>query len=288
MTRTGLLAVALLLAAGCGQAGGSTAVDAGLDAATDSGRGGGQDSGSDAGPDLDAGVDSGPDAGPGVTGLLLDDAEQPLGNVAVLACTAKFCLFGQSDATGHFAFPLDPPVDVAVKTQEDLTPSPRRAAALVPVQILGNATVDLGAVHVPTLPVGAKVGPASQDPQTLMVGDGLQLTVRRADLDPPLGVLLDDLAARAVPTAHLHPLPALGAEAIVAVYALHPFTTTSLSPIAVRAPSTLPAGTAVYFRTVSELDGHLSAPVLGHADGAFVQTDPSVGISELTWLVISR
>jgi hypothetical protein len=276
------LPLALLVASGCGQPSVTPPVDAGRD----SGAGGADiDAGKDAGSDADAGADA---TGPGVTGVLLDEGEQPLGNIAVLACTAKFCLFGQSEANGHFAFPFDPPVDVAVKTQEDLTTSPRLGAALVPVRIVDSSLVDLGNVHVPTLPVGAKVGPESQDPQTLLVGDGLELTVRRADLDPPLGALLDDLAARAIPTAHLHPLPALGAEEILAVYALHPFTTTSLSPIAVRAPSTLAAGTAVYFRSVSELDGRLSAPVLGHADGAFVKTDPADGIAELTWLVISR
>ncbi len=283
MIRRGLLWLALLVACGCGQPSVTPPIDAGADGGSDAGRDAGSDAGVDSGPDADAGP-----TGPGVTGLLLDEGDQPIGNFAVLACTAKFCLFGESDASGRFAFPLDPPVDVAVKTQEDPTTSPRRGAALVPVQIVDQALVDLGAVHVPTLPAGVKVGQESQDPQTLMVGDGLQLTVRRADLDPPLGVLLDDLAARAIPTAHLHPLPGLGAEEIVAVYALHPFTTTSLSPIAVRAPSTLAAGTVVRFRTVSELDGHLSAPVLGHADGAFVATDPAVGIEELTWLVISR
>lgn len=283
MIRTSLLALALLVASGCGQPSITPAVDAGADGGSDADHDAGSDAGVDSGPDADAGP-----TGPGVTGVLVDEGEQPIGNFAVLACTAKFCLFGQSDEKGRFAFPLDPPVDVAVKTQEDLMTSPRRGAALVPVQIVDPALVDLGTVHVPNLPAGVKVGTESEDPQTLMVGDGLQLTVRRADLDPPLGVLLDDLAARAIPTAHLHPLPELGPEEIVAVYALHPFTTTSLSPIAVRAPSTLAAGTVVHFRTVSELDGHLSAPVLGHANGSFVETDPALGIEELTWLVISR
>jgi hypothetical protein len=121
-----------------------------------------------------------------------------------------------------------------------------------------------------------------------MVGDGLQLIVRRADLTVAIGDTLVDLAARAIPMAHLHPLPALGAETVVAVYALHPFTATSKSPIAVTAPSTLPAGTSVNFRTISEIDGHLSTPVHGQADGTSVATDPSAGIVELSWLVISH
>jgi hypothetical protein len=53
-------------------------------------------------------------------------------------------------------------------------------------------------------------------------------------------------------------------------------------------PSDLAAGTAVSFRTISEFDGTFSAPVPGHADGSFVATDPQTGITELTWLVVSR
>jgi hypothetical protein len=62
----------------------------------------------------------------------------------------------------------------------------------------------------------------------------------------------------------------------------------SSSPIAVRAPSDLPAGTAVRFRSISEIDGHLSEPALGLANGTAVETEPGAGITELTWLVISR
>jgi hypothetical protein len=38
----------------------------------------------------------------------------------------------------------------------------------------------------------------------------------------------------------------------------------------------------------AEMDGHFSEPVPGHADGTGVATDPSVGITEPSWLVISR
>lgn len=275
-----LLGFALLIVCGCTPSGPHPAVDAG--------GGDASDAGADAAPEAGGDSGSGGLTGPGVRGVLKDEADQPIGNATILACTASFCLFGASEADGHFAFPLDPPVDVAVKTLEDLTKTPRRGSVIVPVSVVAMSPVDLGAVHVPTLPPGAPLGPESLDPQTLKVGDGLELTVRRADLDPPIGVDLDDLAARLILPAHLHPLPALGAEQLIGVYALHPFTTTSKSPIGVRLPSTLPAGAEVSFRTISELDGHLSAPVHGKADGAFLTTDPSAGIDELTWLIVSR
>ncbi|WP_437624662.1 hypothetical protein [Sorangium sp. So ce1151] len=74
----------------------------------------------------------------------------------------------------------------------------------------------------------------------------------------------------------------------MAVYALYPLATTSGSPIGVQAPSELAPGTPVSFRSMSEHDGKLSAPVAGEADGASVKTAPRSGIDELTWLVISR
>src|SRR5690606_7973377 len=115
-----------------------------------------------------------------------------------------------------------------------------------------------------------------------------ELTLNRADLTPRLGDTLVDVAARAIPEDRFPTLMELDDETIVAVFALHPFAATSSSPIGVRAPSSLAAGTVVKFRSVSEIDGKLSAPALGVADGDSVATNAGEGIEELTWLVISR
>jgi hypothetical protein len=260
-----LLGLALIAALGCGQGD-----DPGL---ADSGNGD------------DGGIDA---MGPGLFGALADETGQPLGYEMVLACMSTVCLFGSTDADGRFSFPIDPPADVALKTPVDLATTPRRGAALCPIRIADQSAIDVGTFHVPHLPQGTPIGPATMDPQTLEVGDGLTLTLRRADLTPRIGDVLVDAAARLVPATRVCPLLAVPGEEIVAVYALHPFAATSASPIAVRAPSDLPPGTAVRFRTISEIDGHLSEPVPGQADGSAVETDPSAGISELTWLVISR
>jgi hypothetical protein len=225
---------------------------------------------------------------PAITGTLKDEAGQPLGDEAVLACLTTVCFSGSSDADGRFSFALDPPVQLALKTLEDLSLTPRRGAALYPVELVESAVVDVGAIFAPSLPEGAAIGPASADPQVLLVGDGLELTLRRSDLTPPLGEALIDAAARAIPPSRRLPIQALGGEEVIAVYALHPFAAKSASPVAVRAPSDLPAGTRVNFRTVSEIDGALSEPAGGEADGATVATDASAGILALTWLVISR
>lgn len=226
--------------------------------------------------------------GPGLAGALMDESEQPLAGEQILACMATTCLFGETAADGSFFFPIEPPAEVALKTAGDLSTTPRRGAALCPVRITGDSLIDVGPLHVPSLPEGVPIGPASMDPQTLMVGDGLELTLRRADLTPRIGDVLVDAAAREVPASQVCPLITLDGEEIVAVYALHPFAATSASPIPVRAPSDLPAGTTVRFRTISEIDGHLSEPVPGQADGTSITTEPSTGITELTWLVISR
>ena len=263
---------ALIATAGCGAGDAPGTVDAGT---VDSGGGGNSDG--SAGP-----------TGPGLAGTLQDEAGQPIGNEMVLACMSTVCLFGETESDGRFFFAIDPPAEVALKTPGDMSTTPRRAAALCPVRITDGSLVDVGPLYVPSLPEGAPIGPASMDPQTLAVGDGLELTLRRGDLTPRVGDVLVDAAARLVPASQVCPLLTLEDEQIIAVYALHPFAATSASPIAVRAPSDLPPGTAVRFRTISEIDGHLSEPAPGHADGSVVETDPAEGITELTWLVISR
>ena len=239
----------------------------------------------DGGGNDDAGMEP---AGPGLAGTLANEAGEPLRFEQVLACMATVCLFGESEADGRFVFPIEPPAEVALKTLPDLSTTPRLAAALCPVRIVDDTLVTVETLHVPSLPQGVTFGPASADPQTLLAGDGLALTLRRADLTPRIGDVLVDVAARLVPPAQVCPQLALGDEEIIAVYALHPFAAVSASPIAVRAPSALPAGTEVRFRTISEIDGHLSDPAPGRATGTVVETDPSAGITELTWLVISR
>ncbi|HET6479325.1 MAG TPA: hypothetical protein VFG35_04670, partial [Actinoplanes sp.] len=232
----------VLSVAGCGDDGGGGAPDSGaVDSSVADGRAVDSGGGSD-----DAGMEPG---GPGLAGTLADEAGVPIGFEMVLACMATTCLFGESEADGRFAFAIEPPAEVALKTPPDLSTTPRRAAALCPVRIVDDALIKVGTLYVPSLPQGVPIGSASADPQTLMAGDGLELTLRRADLTPRIGDVLVDVAARLVPLAQVCPQLDLGGEEIVAVYALHPFAAVSASPIAVRAPSDLPSGTAVKFRT---------------------------------------
>ncbi|PRQ06302.1 hypothetical protein [Enhygromyxa salina] len=229
-------------------------------------------------------------AGPGLRGRLIDAAEQPMPNVQVLACQATSCAYGQSGPDGYFEFEIEPPAQVALKTHTDLGQSPRMAAALEPVDIVDQALVDIGTVYVPELPEGAIIEFAGSAPQTLAAGDGLELTLRRDDITPPIGEFLYDVAARRLPPQHVPSYPELDAEwdaeTLVAVYAMHPFAATSASPIELRAPVDLPNGTAVSFRTISSLDGSFSDSVPGHVLDGYATTDPGAGITRLTYLVI--
>lgn len=229
-----------------------------------------------------------PVEGPGLTGVLETEAGEALADTTVMACMLTTCLFSETSQDGRFTFAIEAPAEVAFKTHSDLARMPRLGATLHPVRVLGDAIVDLESVYVPSLPVGVRLGPARDDPQTLLVGDELELILNRGDLVPSLGEVLIDVAARLIPNARAPRLPDLGAEQVVAMYALHPFAAKSHSPIAVRAPASLPSGTRVSFRTISEIDGTLSAPVQGTANGSVVSTDPGAGILALTWLVISR
>ncbi|WP_437533099.1 hypothetical protein WME79_05960 [Sorangium sp. So ce726] len=300
MMKRALLLVVALIASACDGGGGSTsgAGDAGGGAATGGGAGGGGSAATSGGGDAGDGGGGaaggsgagGAPAGPGVTGVLADEAGQPIGGATVLFCNTAVCYSDRSRADGRFTFLCDaePPVDFVLKSMEDAGTTPRRGTTMFPLRFTDAVTVDAGLLFVPHLPAGAVLGPNSDDPQVLEVGDGLQLTVNRAALATPLGEALHDIAARRIPPERVPPLPDLGGEEIVAVYALYPFATTSDAPVGVQAPSDLEPGTPVRFRTMSEYDGKLSAPAAGEADGAVVKTAPLSGIDELTWIVISR
>lgn len=225
--------------------------------------------------------------GPGVCGVLLDPTGAPLPHYDLLCCMTETCYKGETGADGAFYFEVEPPHTVAVKTHEELFEAPRWAAALVPGDITSPTPIDLGVVYIPDLPAGVEIDDQSDDPQTLAVGDGLELTLTFPDLDPDLGVFLNDIAARKIPEQYIPAYPGMFADEVEAVYAIHPFATASATPIAVKAPSTLPAGTLVHFWAVSHLTGILIGPTVGHADGQFVTTDPGLGIDLLTHLVIS-
>jgi hypothetical protein len=224
----------------------------------------------------------------GLTGVLASESKAPIADAMVLACQARTCLYGNSDAHGRFSFDIPAPANVALKTLERDDAIPRWGAALVPVHLDRPTLVDLGTVYVPTLPAGTPLPPAGGELQPIAAGDGLELTIRRADLTPRLGDLLFDVAARRVADVGPYRLPALAAEEVLAVYAVHPFAATSLSPIGVRAALAVPAGTAVRFRSISEIDGHLSPAVPGRADGSSVATDPGTGLLELTYIIVSK
>jgi hypothetical protein len=242
-------------------------------------------------PLADAGeLDAGPDLpeGPGIAGFMRDSDGQLLGNEQVLACMATTCLFGDTDADGFFSFAIEPDADVALKTTGDSSTEPRRGSALCPIDIRDDELIYVGTLYVPLLPEGVAIGPIEDDPQTLEPGDGLELSLSRADLTPRVGDSIVDAASRLVAPEQVCPDLVIPGEEILAVYALHPFGATSSSPMAVRAPSELAAGTEVHFRAISEIDGHFSDPALGRADGTAVATDAGAGITELSWLVISR
>lgn len=263
------LAVLLGAGAGCGgDSGGSDPVDASP--------GDGDASGSDA------------DVGEGLNGFLRDDGDRVLTNVQVAACQQTVCFFDRTDTTGRFQFEVEPTAEVALKTAPNLSVSPRLGATLCPVVVASAAPLHVGTLYVPHLPDGTPLGPAGNDPQTLAAGDGLELTLNRADLTPRVGDILVDVAARRIPAEQVCSRLEVPGEEIVAVYSLHPFGATSSSPIAVRASTTLPAGTDVNFWSISEIDGLLSDPAPGASDGSFVTTDGGAGITELSWLVISR
>lgn len=222
---------------------------------------------------------------PGVSGRLVGPDGAPMADTDVLCCTIVTCYQAPTNALGRFVFEIDPGTPVAIKTHEVTSSSPRLAAALVPA-VIGTSRLDSGDVYVPALPVGAPLEGEENDPQTLSAGDGLELTLSEGDLVPPFGVFLSDVAAASIPS-QWWPSFAEAPGDVVAEYAVHPFGTASTSPIGVRAPTSLPAGTRVVFYSVDELDGTFDPPAPGSSDGTYVQTDPGAGVLRLTHIVVT-
>jgi hypothetical protein len=235
--------------------------------------------------DTDAAVDP---PSEGLNGRLVGPDGGGLGGEDVLACTSTFCLYGETDAAGRFVFTFDEPARVALKTHADLDATPRRAAALRPCVLVDVSPQDVGDVYVPALPAGAPIGSAWSEPQTLAAGDGVELTLQRSSLRPAFGDSLVDVAAARLPADRVPPLPDLDGEEVLAVFALHPFAATSTTPIGVRLPADLSPDGPVKLRTISELDGQLSAPVAATSDGAGLVTAVGEGLERLTYLVVSR
>jgi hypothetical protein len=220
---------------------------------------------------------------PGVEGVLVDPVGAPLPSTRVLCCAGTTCYATTSDASGFFFFDLDPGTQAALKTQE--VEDPPRAAALHPI-LVGDVRQDVGEVYVPDLPPTQLFGPTDQDPQTLAAGDGLELTLSVGALTPEWGPVFDGVAARLLPPDRVPPYPALQGRVPLGVWAIHPFGTASASPIGVRVTSSLPAGSPVEFWEINHLDGTLTGPYLGHADGTHASTDPGQGPLHLTYLVL--
>jgi hypothetical protein len=224
---------------------------------------------------------------PVLSGALRDDTGRTLAFADVQACSARLCLYGETDADGRFRFEL--PLRAApfvIKTVEDVSAAPRRGAALAPVRLSGRSHIDLGPVYVPHLPE-RRPFPQAPGRQRMEAGDGLELTITPDDLVPPAGTVLVGLAARRIPSPQVPAYDLPGSETLLVVYAIHPFGATSTSPIGVKAPSTVPPGTPIRFRTIHEIDGTFSEPASGRATGTHVVTDASTGITELTHLVIT-
>jgi hypothetical protein len=231
--------------------------------------------------------DAGEDAGPGLRGRLVDVDAQPLPGVEVLACQATTCYYGESDADGRFSFTIEPPAEIALKTHTNLASVPRMAAALVPVVLVDDTLVELGDVLVPELPDGVVVGAPSDELQTYLVGDGLELSLRSSDLMPNIGEFLYDVAATRIPPEHAPTHAELEGAQVLAAYALHPFAATCTSVIGVRVPVDAPDGTQVELRTLSHLDGNVAEVVPAVVQDGLAVTAPDVGITRLTYLIVS-
>src|SRR5579883_528193 len=136
-----------------------------------------------------------------VKGVVLDESGAPLPGAVVGACSATYCPIVDDGSDGSFLFPMLKLEPRIIKVGEDATKSPPWGEALAPVDLTtANVTVDVGALYVPHMTAGVMLSSLPKDTvQSVMVGDGLALTLRPADLQIPVGAEKEPLAARAVP-----------------------------------------------------------------------------------------
>ncbi|MFB3814168.1 MAG: hypothetical protein ACE14L_08655 [Terriglobales bacterium] len=220
--------------------------------------------------------------------MVKDESGGNLAGVRVQGCTKTVCLTAATEPSGRFYISgFDVPVDVAVKIPEDETATPPRLEAVTPVRLVDDSVADAGTLYVPAMPAPVRLGVKSA--QAVELSQDVALKLNSNDFVwPPTARRTDQLAARLLPSMHVPRFPELRGEEVVAVYAFFPFGTRSKSKIAVRLATTLPAGTSVRLRTVGELDGRLSSPEGATSNGRYIVSDPGTGITDLTWLVVSR
>ena len=223
---------------------------------------------------------------PGVGGVLTGEGDLPVAGEDVLVCSLSWCLTVDSDDDGSFWTETEPDVALAVKSSERGEGRARMGTALEPCAVGSTDPVDIGALYQPSLPADLPWDPEGSGPQRFETAGGLTLTLERGDIALDVFGVFDDVASVALPAEHLEAYEIPG-EDVLGVYTLHPFAAQSLSPVPVRAPSSLPAGTLVYFRSVDPLDGSLSAPAEGRSDGQYAETVEGDGLSLLTQVVLS-
>jgi len=237
-----------------------------------------------------------------VGGTLQDESGAPVAPMTnILACSSELCVTKPTNLDGSFKICGLHLRKIVVKTEEDFSVKPRRAAVMWPIELTANGEeINIPRFTVPLLGDGANLSGVMDTPQTLALGDGLSVTLLQRDFVLPLGTSTDNLAARAVPEGQHQTFIIPDGGTTLAVYALSPFTATTkpkTSLFSFQAKLATAPGAEVHFWAISELDGSLGrapsevppvlAPAIGHGDGTMVSTDPGQGLGEMSWLVIS-
>ncbi len=223
----------------------------------------------------------------GVRGLLVGPDGTARGDAEVMACTRTTCFTGTTEPDGTFVFEVEPGTEVALKSVWNDDVEPRLAEALRPIVVDEDGAMTLDFVYQPDLPEGAEVQSSSHDPQALGVGDDLVLTVDKAALKAPFGVFLQDIAARRIPDVWVPPYPPLGEIVALAVWALHPFDTTSTAGVGVDAPCDRPDGTSLELWAIDPIDGTFEGPHAGSCEGGRFTLAQGDGPTRLTYLVLA-
>ncbi len=207
---------------------------------------------------------------------------------AVLALCSSACYGAATDAKGEFEYVGVPADHYKLEVRGAVSDLRRLGVAFFPLDLPADETVILDSPVV--LPETGEGVMLQEGTQTIAVDSELSLELDGSQLMLPFGEKESYLAGVRVQEPHWLPhIPTDGS--VVGVWSFNPYGMTSMVPVAFNVSSGLgqAASSSLDVHTVSVDDAELKkvGTATVNANGDAISTDDSMGITEMSWLVLT-